>query len=150
MQIAHAMDIVNCPTNDAIATVCQSLQKGDDALVAAACHALGHFHSAEVPCMKTLAEAVAHKDLQARREAVLAVASLGEQGLPAVDPLIKMLSDPAPRFRELAAYALGSIGPKASAAIEALKKAEIDQEAPVQAAAKRALASIQKAASPQE
>jgi HEAT repeat protein len=143
MEVAHAMDIVACQRKDALETICEALQKGDAALAAAACHALGHLRASSVPCVKALSEALSNKDFQVRREAVLAVASLGEQGVPAVEQLIKMLSDPAPRFRELAAFALGSIGPKASAAIGPLQKATVDQEAPVQAAAKRALASIQ-------
>jgi hypothetical protein len=147
MEVARAMDIVACQNKDAIESVCKTLDKGDNAVKAAACHALGHLSSAPMPCVKTLVAELSNKDFQVRQEAVLAIAKLGEQGLPAVESLIKMLSDPAPRFRELAAHALGSIGPKASAAVEALKKATIDQEATVQAAAKRALVSIQQAES---
>lgn len=72
--------------------------------------------------VSALIAALNDKDLETRREVLLALSSIGPDAAPAKAELVKLLSDPEPRVAAVAAYALGSIGEGASSAAPQLRK----------------------------
>jgi len=66
--------------------------------------------------------ALKSEDKNARGDAAIAIAGLGEKGAEAVPALIEVLKDPEPEVRRLAAYALMSIGKPAASALPAVKE----------------------------
>jgi HEAT repeat protein len=61
------------------------------------------------------------KDKNAQMDALTAIATMHEEGAPAVPSIIDLLKSPDPLMRSLAAYTLGQIGAPAAKALPALK-----------------------------
>ena len=142
-QAAEASRLFDCCNSDIVNDLRRALAAGDKRVRASAARVLGYRGSAAKAALPELIQAISDpKAFRVKQASLLALAKFGPEAAPAIDKLIKLLEDPAPRFCELAAHALGKIGPAASAAVGPLKKAGIDEQATVQAAARRALAAI--------
>jgi HEAT repeat protein len=74
--------------------------------------------------------ALSDKDVEVRRELLLALALIGPDSAAALPELAKLLSDAEPRVAALAAYAMGSIGEKAASHASQFRK-NMESEDPV-------------------
>ena len=144
---AQALEIMACPNEEVIETLLGAARKGDDKVRSAAIRAVGALGNRAVDAVALLlTETLSDKNGMIRQETLLALTKMGAKALPVLEALIKALRDPLPRHRELAAVSLGNIGPQAKSAVPPLRKALTDPEVSVQAAAKRAMMSIDPAA----
>ncbi len=142
MEAAQAIRSMPCAGEDAIKELIEALAGNNESITAAAASALGSMGAKAESAVPALLKGLDRDSFRVRQSCLLALSKMGAKAAPAVPRLIEILADRAPRFRELAAHALGEIGPAAARAEGVLQKATRDQEAPVQAAAKRALAKI--------
>lgn len=92
--------------------------------------------------VSALIAALGDKDIEVRREVLLALASIGPDAAPAKAELIKLLADSEPRVAAVAAYALGSMGEGASTAAPQLRKSLESSDAVVRVASAWALVHV--------
>jgi HEAT repeat protein len=112
----------------AVSALAKGLQ--DDTTRLVCMETLGSIGEAPEKAIFVLAEALADKNEEVRRQAAFALGQLGEKAKPAVPALTKVLSaeENGSDLRGMAAQALGEIGPDAAPALAALRKALKDSD----------------------
>jgi HEAT repeat protein len=134
-------------TEGVLTKIAERLTDPDSRIRAEAARVLGSFGSVAGPTTSALAGRIDDPEFEVRQAVISALGDIAPESRGALRQLISTLSDPNPQIRREVANALAKFGPEGESAVPDLQRAmESDEFEYVREAARRAIDSIQGAA----